>query len=31
MTEALQPDWNQIRGEFPALVNWTFLNTATFG
>jgi len=25
------PDWSQIREEFPALQNWTFLNTATFG
>jgi cysteine desulfurase/selenocysteine lyase len=24
-------DWHQIRAEFPALSNWTFLNTATFG
>ena len=26
-----QPDWDAIRGEFPALAQWTFLNTATFG
>jgi cysteine desulfurase / selenocysteine lyase len=26
-----QPDWNAIRGEFPALAHWTYLNTATFG
>jgi len=24
-------DWKEIRAEFPALENWTFLNTATFG
>ena len=24
-------DWKQVRSEFPALENWTFLNTATFG
>ena len=24
-------DWKKIRAEFPALENWTFLNTATFG
>ena len=24
-------DWNAVRSEFPALDNWTFLNTATFG
>ncbi len=24
-------DWKIIRAEFPALENWTFLNTATFG
>ncbi len=24
-------DWNAIRAEFPALANWTFLNSATFG
>ena len=24
-------DWNAIRGEFPALAEWTYLNTATFG
>jgi len=24
-------DWNAIRGEFPALSNWTYLNSATFG
>lgn len=26
-----QPDWDAIRGEFPALAQWTYLNTATFG
>jgi cysteine desulfurase / selenocysteine lyase len=24
-------DWEAVRGEFPALANWTYLNTATFG
>ena len=24
-------DWEAVRSEFPALANWTFLNTATFG
>ena len=24
-------DWNAIRAEFPALKNWTYLNTATYG
>jgi cysteine desulfurase/selenocysteine lyase len=24
-------DWNAMRAEFPALANWTYLNTATFG
>jgi len=24
-------NWEAVRGEFPALGNWTFLNTATFG
>jgi len=24
-------DWNEIRAEFPALANWTYLNSATFG
>ena len=24
-------DWDAVRGEFPALANWTYLNTATFG
>jgi len=25
------PDWRQIRGQFPSLSEWTYLNTATFG
>jgi cysteine desulfurase / selenocysteine lyase len=24
-------DWAAVRAEFPALLNWTFLNTATYG
>src|SRR5213080_3432617 len=24
-------NWNAVRHEFPALENWTYLNTATFG
>ncbi len=24
-------DWKAVRAEFPALANWTYLNTATFG
>ncbi len=24
-------DWNAVRREFPAVENWTYLNTATFG
>jgi cysteine desulfurase/selenocysteine lyase len=24
-------DWNSVRAEFPALANWTYLNTATYG
>lgn len=24
-------EWEQIRGEFPSLAEWTYLNTATFG
>jgi cysteine desulfurase / selenocysteine lyase len=24
-------DWNEVRAEFPALKQWTFLNSATFG
>jgi len=27
----METDWTTIRGEFPALAHWTFLNTATFG
>jgi selenocysteine lyase/cysteine desulfurase len=27
----MAPDWEQVRGEFPALAEWTYLNTATFG
>jgi len=27
----MQPDWEAVRGEFPPLATWTFLNTATFG
>jgi len=27
----MQPDWESIRGEFPSLAQWTYLNTATFG
>jgi cysteine desulfurase/selenocysteine lyase len=27
----VNPDWSAIRAEFPALSNWAFLNTATFG
>jgi selenocysteine lyase/cysteine desulfurase len=27
----MDADWRQIRQQFPALENWTFLNTATFG
>ncbi len=25
------PDWKGLRDEFPALANWTYLNTATYG
>ncbi|HUS05875.1 MAG TPA: aminotransferase class V-fold PLP-dependent enzyme [Bryobacteraceae bacterium] len=25
------PDWHRVREEFPALANWTFLDTASFG
>ncbi len=31
MGEAVATDWRAIRAEFPALANWTFLNSATFG
>ena len=24
-------DWQAIRAQFPALTNWTYLNSATFG
>jgi len=24
-------NWDEVRAEFPALANWTYLNTATFG
>lgn len=24
-------DWNDVRAQFPALANWTYLNTATYG
>lgn len=27
----MEPDWEAVRAEFPALARWTFLNTATFG
>ena len=27
----MKTDWEAIRGEFPALAHWTYLNTATFG
>jgi selenocysteine lyase/cysteine desulfurase len=27
----ISPNWKAIRAEFPALENWTYLNTATFG
>ena len=27
----MSPDWQAIRAEFPALGNWTCLNTATYG
>jgi cysteine desulfurase / selenocysteine lyase len=27
----MQPDWDAVRREFPALEHWTYLNTATFG
>ena len=28
---AYMPDWPAVRSEFPALGNWIYLNTATFG
>jgi len=27
----MMPDWKALRAEFPALANWTYLNTATYG
>lgn len=27
----MTPDWSAVRREFPALANWTYLNTATYG
>src|SRR5882672_9662068 len=27
----MEVNWREIRSEFPALAEWTFLNTATFG
>lgn len=27
----MSTDWNAVRREFPALENWTYLNTATYG
>ena len=27
----MTPDWKRLRAEFPALANWTYLNTATYG
>jgi len=27
----MTPDWSAVRAEFPALANWTYLNSATFG
>jgi cysteine desulfurase / selenocysteine lyase len=29
--ESTTPDWKAVRTEFPALADWTFLNTATYG
>jgi selenocysteine lyase/cysteine desulfurase len=29
--EEMNPDWKAVRAEFPALANWTYLNTATYG
>ncbi len=31
MSKAVAIDWRTVRSEFPALENWIFLNTATFG
>jgi len=27
----MQVNWAEVRAEFPALADWTYLNTATFG
>jgi len=27
----MSTDWNAVRAQFPALANWTYLNTATYG
>ncbi|MCP5109261.1 MAG: hypothetical protein GY953_00340, partial [bacterium] len=27
----MEVDWSAVRSQFPALDNWTYLNTATFG
>ena len=27
----MTPDWKALRAEFPALANWTYLNSATYG
>jgi cysteine desulfurase / selenocysteine lyase len=29
--QKMTPDWKALRAEFPALANWTYLNTATYG
>jgi len=29
--QEMTPDWKALRAEFPALANWTYLNTATYG
>lgn len=29
--EGMKVNWDVIRGQFPALAHWTYLNTATFG
>jgi selenocysteine lyase/cysteine desulfurase len=29
--QKMMPDWKALRAEFPALANWTYLNTATYG
>jgi len=31
MSQAKRVDWAKVRGEFPSLEYWTYLNTATFG